>query len=131
MGNQRKPPKENQFKPGEKRHPDAGKKKGYKSIKTVLKEINRGTLEIDDPILKTKLKRTPHELICLKMVTDAMKGDARARNEYFNRLEGRPNEKIDLTHAGGININLPPEDIEKEIDKLLKLREKEKRKPKK
>jgi hypothetical protein len=85
------------LKPHKKGDPKTGgKKKGYKSIKTVLKELCAGKIEIDDPITKTKRKISPHEAICLRMVMDAMEGDPRARQEYFNRMEGKPVEKVDM-----------------------------------
>lgn len=96
------PSEETYFQKG--RAKTGGKPKGYKSIRSVLKELVDGKITVDDPIAQKKRKITAHEAICLKMVVDALKGDFRARMEYFNRMEGRAQEFVDVTHGGSLNI---------------------------
>lgn len=87
--------KETQFKPGESGNP-AGRPVGAKSLRASLQEMMEMELEVMDPITKKMGKKTVREIINMKAVANAMKGDSRAIQFVHERLEGKPKQEMDL-----------------------------------
>lgn len=92
-----------QYQPGQSGNPK-GKPKGIKNSKTQLRKWlaldsmqkapeGEGTVDYFDAIL-------------LKTMKDALAGDTNARRDIFDRLEGKPNQSLDLTER-------KPDDLEK------------------
>jgi len=79
--------KGHEFKPGQSGNP-AGRKKGTKSLKTILKELLAAQDpggEWSNPIAKKLLQKAFNE------------GDFRSLVEIVNRIEGMPKQEIDQT----------------------------------
>jgi len=77
------------FKPGQCGNPK-GRPKGSKSLTGILRAYMDKELEIDDPIEKKRVKKRIGDIINLKLISNAIKGDDRAikQNAY---TEGRSN----------------------------------------
>jgi hypothetical protein len=84
------------FKPGQCGNPK-GRPKGSKSLTGILRAYMDKELEIDDPIEKKRVKKRIGDIINLKLISNAIKGDDRAIKQVFERLEGMPTQKVDQT----------------------------------
>ena len=79
----RKPPKHNQFKPGQSGYP-SGRPKGSKNEATILRELLDGKkLEIRERGRTRKV--TVREAILLRVIEDALKGNTKSAAFILNR----------------------------------------------
>jgi len=103
------------FKPGTSGNP-AGRPKGSKSGSAVLKGMARQML---DP--KTGLSAI--ELICAKLLSQAMDGNLAAIEMFFNRIEGRPGTRVEVPEENWQELaelhGLSEEDVINEARKLI------------
>lgn len=93
------PPKETQFKPGQSGNP-AGRPKGVPNTKTRLQRILNLIEEHKNPVTGELEKFTVAELLDMQQVIKARKGDTRAYQILLDRLEGRPQQSVDMTTNG-------------------------------
>ncbi len=71
-----------------------GKPKGSLNSKTIITKL----LEIDvdaKSLTDEAVKVTAHEAIWLKTLKQAMEGDEKARRDIYDRLEGKPLQKVE------------------------------------
>lgn len=93
------PPKEYQFKPGQSGNPK-GKQKGTLSIKKIIRDLLSLEEDHENPVTKSIEKMNQAEIITLKQIAKARKGDSRAFELLKNHIEALPKQGIDLTTAG-------------------------------
>ncbi len=93
------PPKETQFKPGQSGNP-AGRPKGVPNTKTRLQRILNLIEEHKNPVTGELEKFTVAELLDMQQVIKARKGDTKAYQILLDRLEGRPQQSVDMTTNG-------------------------------
>ena len=99
-------------KPGETHNPN-GRPKGRKNISTYLKELLQQEIEVTDPITKQIGKKKIAEVIAVKLVGMAIKGDGdrQAINDILDRDEGKPLQiqKLDanVKTIEIIDVNIP------------------------
>lgn len=75
-----KPPKKSQFKPGQSGNPK-GRPKGAKSLKSVVQKELASKIEIR--VQGKKTRTTKLEAAIMKLVNDALSGNARALSELL------------------------------------------------
>lgn len=75
-----KPPKESQFKPGQSGNPK-GRPKGAKSLKSVVQKELASKIEIR--VQGKKTRTTKLEAAIMKLVNDALSGNAKALSELL------------------------------------------------
>lgn len=89
-----------QYKPGQSGNPK-GKPKGTLSFKTVIKQL----LELEE--IDESGDRIANIVAMTKKVMDrAKKGDIRAYEVLADRAEGKPVQKVENKHEGGISLFL-------------------------
>lgn len=86
--------KPNQFKKG---HPGGRRPKGARSLTTVLRElldtkVTRKNLDGEDQ------KDTVRQHLNLALLAKALKGDTRAIEQVYERMDGKVAEKQEITH---------------------------------
>ena len=89
--------KKYQFKEGEPRPIGAGRKTGSRNLSTILKELLEAELVTKDPLTGDKVTAHISDLINAQLVRKALDGDNKAIREIYDRLEGRPKQKLDVT----------------------------------
>jgi hypothetical protein len=117
-----KPPKKSQYRPGQSGNPK-GRPKGAKSLKSVLqKEL---TSKIEIKVQGKKTKATKLEAAIMKLVNDALSGNAKALSELL---------KLAAVHmpqdADGVSNTLPPSEEDQAllaayVEHAIKLQNKE------
>src|SRR3990167_2229078 len=86
---------ETQFKQGESGNPD-GRPKGVKNISTLIREYIEQEIDMTDPIDGQKKKNPIKNVLALRLISNALKGDHRALQEVMDRLEGKPLQKQEI-----------------------------------
>ena len=68
-----------------------------------------------------ELKRNPHRAntVANKLITMAEEGDIQAHKLLFDRLEGKAEQSIDVTHSGQVEHNLTVEQRRARVRELL------------
>lgn len=87
------------FKPGESGNPK-GKPKGVEHSKTRLMRLLPLIQKIKNPITEEMEDFTVAEQMDMKMIYMALKGNIHAYREIIDRIEGKADQKIDMTSAG-------------------------------
>ena len=90
---------EHQFKKGQSGNP-AGRPKGVPNTKTRLQRILNLIEEHKNPVTGELEKFTVAELLDMQQVIKARKGDTRAYQILLDRLEGKPQQSVDMTTNG-------------------------------
>lgn len=85
------------FKPGQSGNPN-GVPKGTKQLRTILKAMLNEEIEVDVNGVKTKKKFI--DLIIRKLLKKANDGDMRAIEMIFDRMDGKPDQKVDVVSDG-------------------------------
>jgi len=84
------------FKKGQTGNPN-GRPKGSRSLTTILREYMDKELEINDPITKKLVNKRIGDIVNLKLIANAIKGDQQAIKMVFERLDGMPTQKVDVS----------------------------------
>ena len=87
------------WKPGESGNP-AGAPKGVPHSSTRLKRLLELTENLTNPITQTVEGFSVAEQLDLAQIIKARKGDTRAYIALLDRLEGRPQQTVDMTSGG-------------------------------
>lgn len=117
-----KPPKKSQYKPGQSGNPK-GRPKGAKSLKSVLqKEL---TSKIEIKVQGKKTKATKLEAAIMKLVNDALSGNAKALSELLKLAAIHMPQEIE-----GVSNTLPPSEEDQAllsayVERMLKQQNKE------
>ena len=88
--------KKYRFKPGESGNPN-GRPKGSRNITTNLKELLEIEIETEDPLSEEKTSMPVAALLNARLVRSALDGSEKAIREIYDRIEGRPKQKLDVT----------------------------------
>lgn len=88
-----------QFKKGVSGNP-AGRPPGIPNTATRLKRLLEMEQEITNPVNGEKEKFTIAEQMDLAMINAARKGNVKAYTALVDRLEGKPNQALDMTSNG-------------------------------
>lgn len=103
------------WKPGQSGNP-AGKPKGCRSMKTILRELLDVELDTkgENPLTKEKItgKLTAQEIVAMKLIREATKGNMYAIREIFDRMDGQAEQQITVTGSAS------REDVLNELDEL-------------
>ena len=83
------------FKPGQSGNPK-GKPKGTMSLTANLRKLMEKEIDVTDPITKETGKKKIGEIINLRLIANAIKGDARSIKLVQERLEGKPSQEVNL-----------------------------------
>lgn len=96
-------------KKGEIRNPN-GKPKGIPNTKTRLQRLLSLTENMTNPVTGDVEGFTVAEQMDLAMIMKARKGDTKAYSALVDRLEGKPQQSVDLTTDGeSLKTNPNPE----------------------
>jgi len=90
-----KPPKKYQWKPGQSGNPK-GRPPGSKNISTILRELMELEVETTDPVTGERISAPGYLLVSKRLLRKALDGNDKSITEIFDRLEGRPAQKIDV-----------------------------------
>ena len=90
-----------------------GRKKGSKSLTTILRDYMDMELDVKDPITKEYVKKRVGDIINLKIIAKALKGEDKSLQLVFDRLEGKPHQSIDQT----IKAEMTMSDLIKNVEK--------------
>lgn len=93
-------------KKGDPPLPGAGRPKGSLNSKTILAQMLGLKETVKHPVTGKEKKMTQLELINLKQLEKARKGDLGAYNALLDRFEGRPEQKQINEFPDGTEINL-------------------------
>ena len=93
------PPKEHQFKEGNKASP--GKKPGTLSFKTIIRKWLSVEMEEENPETGAKEKMPLADIIVLKQIQKARRGNERSFELIKNHIESLPKQGIDLSNTDG------------------------------
>ena len=104
------------FKPGNNANPK-GRPKGSTNLVTILKKYLQSEIDFNDPIQKKKVKAEIGNVVVLKLIEKAIKGDLKAINDIYDRVHGRPLQSV-------IQQEMPA-DTAASIEHLKKLAEQE------
>lgn len=96
--------------PGEVRNPK-GKPKGTLSAKTLIKKWLASKETIINPITKKPSKMSQLDIMVLKQIEKARKGDTNAFNALMNRAEGMPKQQVENVDGNGETIELKPRQV--------------------
>lgn len=77
--------------------PGGGRPPGSRNLSTILKEYLELEVETEDPVTGKKVTAQVKEIINAKLIRKAMLGNDRSITEIFDRLEGKPKQKLDVT----------------------------------
>lgn len=91
------PNPDTQFQPGESGNP-AGRPKGSRNLSTILREMLSEEVEIE--IEGKKEKCEFQEAIVKQLLRKANKGNLRAIQEIFDRVDGKAKQQVDVTTKG-------------------------------
>jgi len=97
-------------KKGEVRNPN-GRPKGLPNAKTRYKRLLELVTEKANPVTGEMEEFTQLELMDMAIFSKALKGDIRAYTEIIDRLEGKPEQGIDVTTKGEALIQTAPPKI--------------------
>lgn len=86
-------------KKGEIRNPN-GRPKGLPNSKTVLRRLLALTEQTKNPVTGEMEEMSQLEIITLKQLANARKGDLKAYREMLDRLEGKAQQSVDMTSMG-------------------------------
>lgn len=89
--------------PGEIKNPK-GKPKGTLSAKTIIKKWLKGKEEIINPITRKPEKMTQLDIMILKQVEKARKGDTGAFTALLDRMEGKPKQQVEAVDGDGNTV---------------------------
>jgi hypothetical protein len=107
-----KPPKAGRFKPGQSGNPK-GRPKGAKSLKTIVQAQLGDKLEVKH---KGKLRKVSKlEALVMKLVQDALSGNAKALHELLKLAAAYPPE----TEAKGVGALPVAEDDQALVEQFL------------
>ncbi len=95
---------------GEVRNPN-GRPKGVPNSKTRLLRILELTQKKRNPVTGNDEEFTIAEQMDLQLINKALKGDLKAYEILFDRLEGKPKQTTDITAdiKGNVQINIEPD----------------------
>ena len=99
MSGYKDPPKHSKFKPGQSGNP-AGRPKGIPNTATRLKRFLDLTVKNINPVNGQEEIFTVAEEMDLAIIAKARKGDTKAYNALIDRLEGKPQQRTDITSNG-------------------------------
>ena len=83
----------------ERQPKNSGRKKGSLNLSTLLKEALKGEIDLTEGN-KTR-KVTKAQAIILKQIENALKGDQRGIDSVYDRTEGKPLQKQELSGPDG------------------------------
>jgi hypothetical protein len=84
-----KPPRATQFKPGRSGNP-AGRKKGSRNLKTILRRVMESEIEVSE---NGRKRRVPVvEALILRLVQEGLRGQLRALDSALDRYEQHVDE---------------------------------------
>jgi hypothetical protein len=87
------------FKPGQSGNPK-GKPKGIPHSRTRLRRLLELSQDLKNPVTGEVEGFTVMEQIDMKLIQKARNGDLGAMKELLDRLEGKPNQGVDITSGG-------------------------------
>jgi len=87
------------FKPGQSGNPN-GRPKGVPNARTRLQRLLLLTQDMKNPVTGEMEGFTVAEQMDLAQIIAARKGDTRAYNAIMDRLEGKPQQSVDMTTNG-------------------------------
>jgi hypothetical protein len=96
------------FKKGQSGNPK-GRKKGSLNYKTIIEKVLNQEMEIIDPQVNKKIKKTLYEIGLTNQINRWINGDNTAGKDILDRYHGKAKENINIDG----NITLP------NLDKLL------------
>lgn len=103
------------FKPGETGNPN-GRPKGARSMKTILREALELLVEVpNNEMIKqwSKENKLPiKEVLVLKELSEALKGNDKAKQRVWEYVEGKPDQKQQID-ANVVNISNILNELEK------------------
>ena len=88
--------KKYRWKPGQSGNPK-GRPPGSRNITTNLKELLEIEIETKDPITGEENTMPVAAILNARLVRSAMDGSEKAIREIYDRIEGRPKQKLDVT----------------------------------
>lgn len=88
------------WQPGQSGNP-YGRPKGALNSRTLLKKWLGVKMKSKDPITKKDINVTAEEAIVMAAIGQAMKGNIHAFNSIFDRVEGKVNQRIEMTGEDG------------------------------
>ncbi len=99
------PPKEYQFKPGQSGNPE-GSKPGVrgKQLSTLLRECMDLEVDATDPQTMNRTKMPMSKVQVLALLREGSKGNTKALQIIFDRLEGAVPNKLTLGGEGGLPL---------------------------
>lgn len=97
------PNKETQFT-SENQPEGRGRPKGSVSVMTELRHLIEREVDAVDPIDNLKKKMPLGRIIVMKLVSAGVKGDMRAIEQIFDRLEGKPNKT--MAYEDGLEVSV-------------------------
>lgn len=110
-------------KPGEVRNPK-GKKKGTLNSSTIIRQMLESKETIMDPIKRRERKATQMEIMLMKMLELARKGNMKAVELLLDRLEGKPKQVSEIQVPGGIPVsfsNLTDEELKEQLRRNMEI----------
>jgi len=87
------------FQPGKSGNP-AGKPKGTPNTSTRLRRLLDITQNLSNPITEEVEGFTVLEQIDMKLIMKAREGDLNSIKEVYDRMEGKPQQSVDMTTKG-------------------------------
>lgn len=84
------------WKPGQSGNPK-GRPPGARNITTNLKELLELEIETVDPLTDEKIVMPVAAILNARLVRSALDGSEKAIREIYDRIEGRPKQKLDVT----------------------------------
>ncbi len=90
--------KGHEFKPGQSGNP-AGRPKGIPNSKTILQRFLALEEKIANPVTGVEESMSQLEIMYLKQIAKARKGDLQAMKEVIDRYEGKAGQTIDMNLA--------------------------------
>lgn len=85
--------------------PGAGRKPGSLSAKTIIRKWLEAQEKAKNPVTGEQEQMTQLDIITLKQLEKARKGDTAAFRELLDRTEGKPMQSVGLDVNGSIGIN--------------------------
>lgn len=86
------------FKPGQSGNP-AGRPKGIPNSKTILQRFLALEEKIANPVTGVEESMSQLEIMYLKQIAKARKGDLSAMKEVIDRYEGKPQQTVEMNLA--------------------------------